>query len=128
MAKGREYGDQAQVRGITTVLLTFAVLCITEVRRLMDALGTRYRMVAPDYPGFGHTEAPVGFTDSFAHLADVMEGLVQAVGLDHFAMYLFAFGGPVGFRLAARHPEWVDGLIIQNANAYHGGCRSWPAR
>jgi pimeloyl-ACP methyl ester carboxylesterase len=92
-----------------------------QFRRLIDALGTRYRMVAPDYPGFGQTEAPADFIYSFARLADVMEGFVRAVDLEHFAMYLFDFGGPVGFRLAARHPEWVDGLIIQNANAYLAG-------
>lgn len=77
--------------------------------------------MAPDYPGFGHTQASTHFAYSFARLADVMEGFVQAVGLEHFAMYLFDFGGPVGFRLAARHPERVDGLIIQNANAYQEG-------
>ena len=92
-----------------------------QFRRLMDALGPRYRLVAPDYPGFGHTEAPPDFVYSFARLADVMEGFVRVLGLEHFAMYLFDFGGPVGFRLAARHPEWVDGLIIQNANAYLAG-------
>lgn len=92
-----------------------------QFRRLIDALGTRYRLVAPDYPGFGYTEVPAGFGYSFDRLADVMEGFVQAVGLEHFAMYLFDFGGPVGFRLAARHPEWVGGLIIQNANAYAEG-------
>lgn len=92
-----------------------------QFRRLMDALGTRYRIVAPDYPGFGRTEAPADFTYSFARLADVLEGFVQALGLQHFAMYLFDFGGPVGFRLAAEHPERVDGLIIQNANAYQEG-------
>ena len=92
-----------------------------QFRRLMDALGPRYRIVAPDYPGFGHTETPPDFTYSFARLADVMEGFVRVLGLEHFAMYLFDFGGPVGFRLAARHPEWVDGLIIQNANAYLAG-------
>ena len=92
-----------------------------QYRRLIDALGTRYRVVAPDYPGFGHTEVPADFTYSFFRLAEVMEGFVQTLGLEHFVMYLFDFGGPVGFRLAARHPEWVDGLIIQNANAYEEG-------
>src|ERR1700722_985864 len=92
-----------------------------QFRRLIDALGTRYRLIAPDYPGFGHTQAPADFTYSFGGLADVMEGFVEALGLDHFVMYIFDFGGPVGFRLAARHPEWVDGLIIQNANAYEEG-------
>lgn len=92
-----------------------------QFRRLIDALGTRYRLIAPDYPGFGHTEVPADFTYSFDRLADVMEDFVRAAGLEHFTMYLFDFGGPVGFRLAVRHPEWVDGLIIQNANAYHEG-------
>jgi pimeloyl-ACP methyl ester carboxylesterase len=92
-----------------------------QFRRLIDALGTRYRLIAPDYPGFGHTQAPADFTYSFGRLADVMEGFVESLGLDHFVLYIFDFGGPVGFRLAARHPEWVDGLIIQNANAYEEG-------
>jgi pimeloyl-ACP methyl ester carboxylesterase len=92
-----------------------------QFRRLMDALGTRYRMVAPDYPGFGHTIAPADFTYSFDGLTAVVEGFVEAVGLEQFAMYLFDFGGPVGFRLAARHPDWIAGLIIQNANAYEEG-------
>lgn len=92
-----------------------------QFRRLIDALGTRYRVVAPDYPGFGYTETPDGFTYSFDRLADVMEGFVQALGMDHFVMYLFDFGGPVALRLAARHPEWIDGLIIQNANSYDEG-------
>lgn len=92
-----------------------------QFRRLIDALGTRYRLVAPDYPGFGHTEAPADFDYSFDRLADVMEDFVRVLSLEHFTMYLFDFGGPIGFRLATRHPDWVDGLIIQNANAYHDG-------
>lgn len=92
-----------------------------QFRRLMDALGGRYRMIAPDYPGFGHTEAPAGFAYSFDRLADIVEGFVQALGLTRFVMYSFDFGGPVGFRLATRHPEWIAGLIVQNANAYDEG-------
>ncbi|HEV2936343.1 MAG TPA: alpha/beta hydrolase [Streptosporangiaceae bacterium] len=92
-----------------------------QFRRLIDALATRYRVVAPDFPGFGHTQAPPDFTYSFDRLADILEGFVDAAGLDRFAMYVFDFGGPVGFRLAARHPERIAGLIIQNANAYHEG-------
>ena len=92
-----------------------------QFRRLMDALGDRYRVIAPDYPGFGYTEPPEGFPYSFDTLADVVEGLVRALGLTKFAMYTFDFGGPVGMRLATRHPEWVTGLVIQNANAYDEG-------
>ena len=92
-----------------------------QFRRLIDALGTRYRVIAPDYPGFGHTQAPPGFTYSFDRLADVLDGFAADLGLDRFVMYVFDFGGPVGFRLAARHPERIAGLIVQNANAYHEG-------
>ncbi|XVS66514.1 alpha/beta fold hydrolase [Actinosynnema sp. CA-299493] len=92
-----------------------------QFRRLVDALGTRYRLVAPDYPGFGHTEVPDGFTYSFDRLADVVEGFVDRLGLTRFALYLFDFGAPVGFRLALRHPERVAGLVVQNGNAYVEG-------
>ncbi|WP_017594207.1 alpha/beta fold hydrolase [Nocardiopsis potens] len=89
--------------------------------RLIDALGSHYRLIAPDYPGFGRTEAPEGFTYSFDRLADVTEGFVRRLGLDRFVMYVFDFGAPVGFRLAERHPEWIAGLIAQNGNAYQEG-------
>ncbi|GAA3236249.1 alpha/beta fold hydrolase [Nonomuraea helvata] len=92
-----------------------------QFRRLIDALGARYRLIAPDYPGFGHTQAPEGFTYSFDRLADVMEGFVQRLGLTRFAMYVFDFGAPVGFRLAERHPERIAGLVVQNGNAYAEG-------
>ncbi|MGC5009619.1 alpha/beta fold hydrolase [Streptosporangium sp. DT93] len=92
-----------------------------QFRRLMDALGHRYRLIAPDLPGFGYTEVPEGFTYSFDRLADVLEGFVSALGLDRFVMYTFDFGGPVGFRLATRRPGRIAGLIVQNANAYEDG-------
>ncbi|TQS24491.1 alpha/beta fold hydrolase [Microbispora sp. KK1-11] len=92
-----------------------------QFRRLIDVLGSRYRLIAPDYPGFGHTEAPAGFTYSFDDLADVMEGFVERLGLTRFVMYVFDFGAPVGFRLATRHPEWIAGLVVQNGNAYEEG-------
>ncbi|GAA4157577.1 alpha/beta fold hydrolase [Phytohabitans flavus] len=92
-----------------------------QFRRLIDVLGARYRLIAPDYPGFGHTHAPAGFTYSFDRLADVTEGFVQRLGLDRFVMYIFDFGAPVGFRLAERHPEWIAGLVVQNGNAYTEG-------
>jgi pimeloyl-ACP methyl ester carboxylesterase len=92
-----------------------------QYRRLMDALGDRHRLIAPDYPGFGHTETPAGFTYTFDRLADVVEGFVERLGLTRFVLYAFDFGGPVGFRLATRHPEWIAGLIVQNANAYDEG-------
>lgn len=92
-----------------------------QFRRLMDALGDQYRVIAPDYPGFGHTETPEDFTYSFDRLADIVEDFVTKLGLTSFVMYTFDFGGPVGLRLATRHPEWIAGLIVQNSNAYDAG-------
>lgn len=92
-----------------------------QFRGLIDALGAHYRLIAPDYPGFGHTRAPDDFSYSFDRLADVTEGFVQRLGLDRFVMYVFDFGAPVGFRIAERHPEWIAGLVVQNGNAYPEG-------
>ncbi|MEU1399889.1 alpha/beta hydrolase [Micromonospora zamorensis] len=92
-----------------------------QFRRLIDVLGSRFRLIAPDYPGFGHTRAPADFTYSFDRLADITEGFVRGLGLDRFVMYVFDFGAPVGFRIAERHPEWVAGLVVQNGNAYAEG-------
>lgn len=89
--------------------------------RLIDALGSRYRVIAPDLPGFGHTEVPDGFVYSFDGLSGVIESFVQHLGLSRFAMYVFDFGAPVGFRIAERHPEWIAGLVVQNGNAYEEG-------
>jgi pimeloyl-ACP methyl ester carboxylesterase len=87
--------------------------------RLIDALGGRIRMIAPDYPGFGHSAAPAANT--FDALADHVEGFCRAIGLERFVMYVFDFGAPVGLRLATRHPDWIAGLVVQNANAYEAG-------
>lgn len=92
-----------------------------QFRRLIDSLGRHYRLIAPDYPGFGHTRAPEDFTYSFDRLTDVVEGFTERLGLTRYAMYLFDFGAPVGFRLALRHPERVAGLVVQNGNAYLEG-------
>lgn len=98
-----------------------------QFRRLFDALGQHFHLIAPDYPGFGHSDAPASAREggslhySFDLLADVMEKFCQQLQLQHFSLYLFDFGAPVGFRLAMRHPEWIAGLIIQNGNAYEEG-------
>ncbi len=98
-----------------------------QFRRLIDALGGRFRLIAPDYPGFGHSDAPPSSTTggSFAYtfdaLADVVEEFCRVLQLDRFTLYAFDFGAPVGFRLATRHPDWIAGLVVQNANAYEAG-------
>jgi pimeloyl-ACP methyl ester carboxylesterase len=121
------YRDAGPVGAPTLLLLHGFPTASYQFRRLIDALGTRYRLVAPDYPGFGYSDAPRSaraggaFAYTFDHLADVIEGFVERLGLHRFVMYVFDFGAPVGFRLATRHPERIAGLIVQNGNAYEEG-------
>lgn len=92
-------------------------------RDLIPLLAERFHVVAPDYPGFGYSSTPsvTEFDYNFDHLADVIQGFTDAVGLTSYALYAQDYGGPVGFRLATRRPERVLALIIQNANAYEEG-------
>ena len=88
-------------------------------RELIPALANDFHVLAPDYPGFGESSAPsaADFSYTFDHLADVLEAWLQQIGCTRFALYLQDYGAPVGLRLAARHPEWITALILQNANA-----------
>jgi pimeloyl-ACP methyl ester carboxylesterase len=92
-------------------------------RNLIPALADRYRLIAPDYPGFGASEAPdhVRFAYSFEHLASVMDDFARQVGATRYALYVQDYGAPIGFRLAVRHPERITALIVQNGNAYEEG-------
>lgn len=92
-------------------------------RDLIPKLAARFHLVAPDYPGFGNSDSPPAdqFEYSFDRLAEVMERFLQTQGLNRFSLYVQDYGGPVGFRIASRHPEWIQALIIQNANAYVEG-------
>lgn len=98
-----------------------------QFRRLIDRLGGDYRLIAPDYPGFGHSAAPAPVSAggevvySFDRLADVIERFCERLGLDRFVMYMFDYGAPIGLRIAARHPEWIAGIVVQNGNAYEEG-------
>ena len=92
-------------------------------RDLIPLISDRYRVIAPDLPGFGQTKTPPRgqFDFTFDHLADVIEGFTEALSLDRYALYIFDYGAPVGLRLAMRHPERVSALISQNGNAYLEG-------
>jgi pimeloyl-ACP methyl ester carboxylesterase len=92
-------------------------------RELIPALAERYHVVAPDLPGFGYSDAPAraAFAYTFDHLAEVIDRFTEVTGLDRYAIYVFDYGAPVGFRLALRHPERVTAVISQNGNAYLEG-------
>jgi pimeloyl-ACP methyl ester carboxylesterase len=92
-------------------------------RDLIPLLEDRYRLIAPDLPGFGQTVSPPRgtFDYTFDHLADVLEGFTRALSLERYALYVFDYGAPVGLRLAMRHPEGVSAIISQNGNAYLEG-------
>ncbi|MFD7263923.1 alpha/beta fold hydrolase [Streptomyces sp. NPDC059874] len=116
------YRESGPADGPVLLLLHGFPTASHQFARLMDALGnTPWRLIAPDYPGFGRTEAPAGFTYTFDRLADTIENFTDALGLDRYALYVFDFGAPVGLRLAARRPDRVTGLIVQNGNAYEEG-------
>ena len=92
-------------------------------RALIPALADDYHVVAPDLPGFGFSEAPdrAQFRYTFDHLTDVIERFTTVAGLTRYAVYVFDYGAPVGFRLATRHPERIIAIISQNGNAYEEG-------
>ncbi|QBJ16486.1 alpha/beta hydrolase (plasmid) [Agrobacterium sp. 33MFTa1.1] len=102
-------------------------------RDLIPRLADRYRVIAPDLPGFGYTSAPPRgeFDYTFDNLADVIGGFVDALDLKKYALYIFDYGAPVGLRLAVAHPDRVTALISQNGNAYLDGFSdewgSWQA-
>ncbi len=92
-------------------------------RDLIPQLADRYRVIAPDLPGFGYTQAPERgvFDYTFDNLANVLDGFTQALSLDRYALYVFDYGAPTGYRLATAHPERVTAIISQNGNAYLDG-------
>ena len=96
-------------------------------RDLIPLLGTDFRVVAPDLPGFGRSAMPEpgAFTYTFEKLAEVISGFTEAVGLKSFAIYVFDYGAPVGWRLFLKGPERVTALIIQNGNAYDEGLKKF---
>ncbi len=96
-------------------------------RNLIPTLADEFRLVAPDYPGFGASSMPLveEFEYSFDKLAEVIERFVDKLGLHNYFLYLMDYGAPVGYRLASRRPERVLGLIVQNGNAYDEGLRDF---
>jgi pimeloyl-ACP methyl ester carboxylesterase len=92
-------------------------------RDLIPILAGRYRVIAPDLPGFGNTKAPPRgtFDYTFDNLARVIDGFIEAIGLQRYALYIFDYGAPTGLRIAMAHPERVTAIVSQNGNAYLDG-------
>lgn len=92
-------------------------------RNLIEALSNKFHLIAPDYPGFGHSSFPdiTRFSYTFENYATIIEKFTRAVEVDRYALYLQDYGAPIGLRLALMHPERLTALIIQNGNAYEEG-------
>lgn len=92
-------------------------------RELIPKLAGRYHVVAPDLPGFGHSDQPAmaDFDYTFAHYADVMDEFLTAIGVRRYSIYVMDYGSPVGFRLFVKHPERIEAIVSQNGNAYTEG-------
>jgi pimeloyl-ACP methyl ester carboxylesterase len=98
---------------------------------LISRLSDRYHLVAPDYPGFGHSEwpDPKKFAYTFDHYAQIMQQFTEALGIPRYTLYMQDYGGPVGFRMALAHPEQVEALIVQDAVAHNEGLgANWKTR
>jgi pimeloyl-ACP methyl ester carboxylesterase len=123
----REAGDRAA----PTILLLHGLPTSSQMfRDLIPLLSDRFHLIAPDYVGFGHSDAPSrdAFTYSFDNLAAHVAGLVDVLGLTSYILYMQDYGGPVGFRLFTQRPERVTGFVIQNTNAYVGGFGEEPGK
>jgi pimeloyl-ACP methyl ester carboxylesterase len=115
---------EAGPKGAPTLLLLHGFPSASHMfRDLIPKLAQKYRVVAPDFPGFGQSEMPPreAFAYTFANLASVIGKFTEALGLEKFAIYIFDYGAPVGLRMALTHPERITAIISQNGNAYEEG-------
>lgn len=96
-------------------------------RNLMTALADRFHLVAPDYPGYGNSSMPTvdEFDYTFDRLAEIVEKFITAIDLKKYSLYVMDYGAPIGYRIAAKYPERVQALIVQNGNAYEEGLREF---
>lgn len=121
----REAGDPSKPK---LVLLHGFPASSHQYRDLIPALADRFHVIAPDYQGFGNSDAPdpAKYAYTFDGIALTMEKFLAAKGFDHYGLFVQDYGGPVGFRIAGRHPEALDWLIVQNSNAYEEGfTKAW---
>ena len=117
------YREAGPKDGPTILLLHGFPTASHMFRELIPALADRFRLVAPDLPAFGQTDMPSRstFTYTFENITKVIDRFTEVIGLERFAIYVFDYGAPVGFRLAIRHPDQTTAIISQNGNAYEEG-------
>jgi pimeloyl-ACP methyl ester carboxylesterase len=130
--KVRVFYREAGPVGAPTILFLHGLPASSRMfEPLLVRLSDRYHLVAPDYPGYGHSDwpSPKEFSYTFDHIAKVMSRFVEKRGLNRYTLYMQDYGGPVGFRMALEHPERIDSLIVQDAVAHNEGLGTrWDAR
>jgi pimeloyl-ACP methyl ester carboxylesterase len=123
---------EAGPKGAPTLLLLHGLPSSSRMfEPLFARLSDKYHLVAPDYPGFGHSDwpDPKKFAYTFDHYAQIMNHFTEALGLSRYTLYLQDYGGPVGFRMALAHPERIEALIFQDAVAHNEGLgANWKTR
>jgi pimeloyl-ACP methyl ester carboxylesterase len=125
------YREAGPVHAPTILLLHGLPSSSRMYEPLLSRLADRYRLIAPDYPGFGHSDwpDPRQFAYTFDRCAEIISHFTEAVGLHRYTLYMQDYGGPVGFRMALSHPERINALIVQNAVAHNEGLGSiWKTR
>ncbi len=117
------YREAGPASAPTIVLLHGFPSSSREFDNLIPLLADQYHLVAPDYPGFGHSDAPPPdkFSYTFENIADIIGKFTQTLGLTKYALYINDYGGPIGFRLALAHPERITAIVVQNAVAHNEG-------
>jgi pimeloyl-ACP methyl ester carboxylesterase len=114
------YREAGPIGGPVVLLLHGFPTSSRMFRNLMPMLADKYRVIAPDYPAFGHSAVPsrTEFEYTHAHLSQVMEALLEKLGITRFAMYVMDFGGPIGYRLMLKYPDRISGVVVQNTPAF----------
>jgi pimeloyl-ACP methyl ester carboxylesterase len=123
---------EAGLKGTPSILLLHGLPSSSRMfQPLLTRLADQYHLVAPDFPGFGHSDwpDPTQFAYTFDHISQLMNGFTETLGLSHYTLYMQDYGGPVGFRMTLVHPERVQALIVQDAVAHNDGLgANWATR
>ena len=121
------YREAGSINSPTILLLHGYPTSSHMFRNLMKDLSDSYHLLAPDYPGYGNSEQPPmdKFDYTFDNMAAIVEGFLEKLDVKKYSIYLMDYGAPIGFRIAAKYPERVEALIIQNGNAYEEGLRDF---